>query len=95
METEEKISISTIRELANKLPSEEARTQIMTLAEHIRTEGREEGREEGMLIGKIVTYREILGLPPTPEEDLRRMTRAELSDSLNQLKAEALKRSQA
>jgi predicted transposase YdaD len=94
METEENMPLSTIYEIANTIPIAEAKERIMKLADYIRDEGRELGREEGVLIGQIISFREILGLPSLPAADLGMASRAELEQSLARLKtqvAQALK----
>jgi predicted transposase/invertase (TIGR01784 family) len=88
MQTEERMNVSTIREIANKLPTEEARSQVMTLADYIREEGREEGRGEGLLIGQIINCREILGLPPLSLEELTVRPAEQLKLMLQELKME-------
>jgi predicted transposase/invertase (TIGR01784 family) len=104
METEEHVSVSTIRALAANLPTETSISQIMTLAEFIReegrnegrnegrTEGRQEGQQEGILIGQIITCREILGHSSIPAGELRLFTREELERMLRDLKAEVSER---
>jgi predicted transposase/invertase (TIGR01784 family) len=78
-------------------------SEVMTLAERIKSEGREEGREEGrrqgqqqgrlqgqqegILIGQIRTFEKVLKLPATPISQLQRLKLAELEKRLRKLES--------
>jgi len=51
-----------------------------------RMEGRMEGRREGERIGQIRSFEEFLGLPPSPAEELAKMTADELAAKVGELK---------
>jgi len=50
--------------------------------------GLKKGRQEGRWIGVIHTYQDLLGRPPTPEEDLLALPEDQLQALAQQLKQE-------
>ena len=54
------------------------RSNLMSVAEKLKAEGRVEGQKRGLLIGKIQTLQEFLDLPVRPSNELAAMTEEEL-----------------
>jgi predicted transposase YdaD len=74
-------------------------SEVMTLAERIKSEGREEGieegrqqgqqegRQEGVLIGQIRMLERVLKVPVTPISQLQQLKNSELEKRLRKLEA--------
>jgi predicted transposase YdaD len=62
-----------MEELVGSVTSNRAKEKIMSLAEKLMEEGREEGREVGVLIGRILTYQDLLKESSNSVEGLKKM----------------------
>src|SRR5690606_29397751 len=96
-------NVSTIHQLADKLPTQEAKSQVMTLAQYIREEGREErweerregrgeggrekGREQEAIVGRNLQACEMLDLPYPAGDDLKKLSLDELQQRLADLQS--------
>jgi predicted transposase YdaD len=80
-------------EIAKESQDAKVISEVMTLAERIKNEGREEGREEGnlrgqekgILMGQIRTFEKFLKLSVTPIPELQKLELSELEKRLRKL----------
>jgi predicted transposase/invertase (TIGR01784 family) len=84
--------LSTILEIASNIPDRNLKKSVMSWTELIKQEGRQEGRQEGSLIGQVITFRELLGLPALEEKAIASKSLEDLRKMADTLRAEAKKR---
>lgn len=72
---------------------EKASLDIQSNLIDARKEGRQEGRQQGEAIGRVKTYQELLGDRVALDEELSKMTLAELGAKVLELQERLRKRS--
>ena len=72
---------------------EKASLDIQSNLIDARQEGRQEGRQQGEAIGRVKTYQELLGDRVALDEELSKMTLAELAAKVSELQERLRKRS--